>query len=78
MTILTRRTLLKGTAAAGLALAAPAISYAAARPVATHGVQSGDVDASSGVIWAGPTVRQRLMDRADTELYRVTLAPAGA
>ena len=52
MTILTRRTLLKGTAAAGLAFAAPAISYAAARPVATHGVQSGDVDTTSGVIWA--------------------------
>ena len=52
MTMLTRRTLLKGTTAAGLVFAAPAISYAAGRPVVTHGVQSGDVGAMSGVIWA--------------------------
>lgn len=47
-----RRQILRGTAAAGLVLAAPAISYASSRPVVTHGVQSGDVDMSSGVIWA--------------------------
>jgi alkaline phosphatase D len=47
-----RRQILRGTAAAGIVLAAPAISYASSRPVITHGVQSGDVDASSGVIWA--------------------------
>ncbi|PJK29387.1 alkaline phosphatase D family protein [Minwuia thermotolerans] len=51
MTI-SRRTFVKGSAAAGLVIAAPAISYASARPVVTHGVQSGDVDAASGVIWA--------------------------
>ncbi|WP_425404006.1 alkaline phosphatase D family protein [Hwanghaeella sp.] len=46
-----RRQILRGTAAAGLVLAAPAISYASSRPVVTHGVQSGDVDTASGVIW---------------------------
>jgi alkaline phosphatase D len=30
----------------------PAISRAQSRPVITHGVQSGDVDTSSGMIWA--------------------------
>jgi alkaline phosphatase D len=45
-----RRGFLAG--AAGLALAAPAISLARDRPVAGHGVQSGDVDMTSGVIWA--------------------------
>ncbi|WP_265517852.1 alkaline phosphatase D family protein [Nitratireductor luteus] len=37
------------TAAAGLAM--PAISRASSRPQFTHGVQSGDVDTSSGMIW---------------------------
>lgn len=33
-------------------LGAPAVSMAQSRPVFTHGVQSGDVDASSGMVWA--------------------------
>ncbi|MEK1891318.1 MAG: alkaline phosphatase [Phyllobacterium sp.] len=37
------------TAVSGLAL--PAISRAASRPVFTHGIQSGDVDSSAGMIW---------------------------
>ena len=37
------------TAASGLAL--PSYSRANSRPVFTHGVQSGDVDATSGMIW---------------------------
>ncbi len=53
---LSRRTLLQTASAAGALVAAPVvspgISYANGRPVITHGVQSGDVDASSGVIWA--------------------------
>ena len=70
MTILTRRTLLKGSAAAGLALAAPAISYAAARPIATHGVQSGDIDATSGVIWArADRPAKALIEIATTESF---------
>jgi alkaline phosphatase D len=36
----------------GFGLARPAISRAADRPVITHGVQSGDVAADSGVVWA--------------------------
>ncbi|MCR4266936.1 alkaline phosphatase [Nitratireductor sp. ZSWI3] len=52
----TRRKFLVGTGATALAttlggLALPAISRAAARPVFTHGVQSGDVDATSAMIW---------------------------
>ncbi len=54
---LSRRTLVKTCLAAscvGVAgpLAAPSISRAASRPEITHGLQSGDVDGSSAVIWA--------------------------
>ena len=70
MTTLTRRTLLKGTAAAGLAFATPALSYAAARPVVTHGVQSGDVDTTSGVIWArADRPAKALVEVATTESF---------
>ena len=48
---LTRRRFLATTGGAALALAAPAISRAASRPAFTHGVQSGDVDTSSGMAW---------------------------
>ncbi|MBY8916382.1 alkaline phosphatase [Nitratireductor sp. L1-7-SE] len=52
----TRRKFLLGTGATALAtavggLAMPAISRASSRPVFTHGVQSGDVDTTSGMIW---------------------------
>jgi alkaline phosphatase D len=33
-------------------LAMPTIVRAAARPQVSHGVQSGDIDATSGTIWA--------------------------
>lgn len=46
-----RRAVLAGGTAFAASLALPAISRAAARPVFTHGVQSGDVDMSSGMIW---------------------------
>jgi alkaline phosphatase D len=50
-----RRTLLKGSAATGLVaasgIALPFYARAASAPVFTHGVQSGDVDAMSGMIW---------------------------
>ncbi len=53
---LNRRRLLGGAARLGLAgsvgLAMPLFSRANQRPVFTHGVQSGDVDAVSGMIWA--------------------------
>lgn len=54
-TALTRRGLLQ-TASAAIAglggLARPALSFAADRPQITHGVQSGDVSESSGMVWA--------------------------
>ena len=52
---LSRRSFMSGVGAAGLVagsgLAMPFYSRAASRPVFTHGVQSGDVDAVSGMIW---------------------------
>ncbi|MCQ0989789.1 alkaline phosphatase D family protein [Jiella marina] len=52
---LSRRRFMVGTGAAALTaasgLAMPAISRAQSRPQFTHGVQSGDVDASSGMAW---------------------------
>lgn len=57
MTIrINRRSLFKSAAATSLALgsglAMPARSRAQSRPTFTHGLQSGDVDTSSGMIWA--------------------------
>ncbi|MCB2102183.1 MAG: alkaline phosphatase [Rhodobacterales bacterium] len=46
-----RRAFMASAGAAGLVAGFPAISRANARPVFTHGVQSGDVDLSSGMIW---------------------------
>ncbi len=74
---LTRRTFLSGTATAGLGLATaglviarPAIAQAA-RPVITHGVQSGDVTASSGVVWSRADRPSRLVaEIATTDSFR--------
>src|SRR3979490_2381595 len=54
MTIrISRRRFLSSTAAAGAGvIAMPYLSRAADRPVITHGVQSGDVGADGGVVWA--------------------------
>lgn len=58
---ISRRSFLKTgvrTGAAGSLIATggvagfPAISYAASRPAFTHGIQSGDISNSSGMIWA--------------------------
>ena len=46
-----RRTVLAGGAALGAVLAAPSIVRAQSRPSFTHGVQSGDVEMRSGMIW---------------------------
>jgi alkaline phosphatase D len=64
--IVSRRRFLKTSATAGLTFAAsglalPAISRAQARPEITHGVQSGDVDATSGMIWARSDRPSRMM-----------------
>ena len=50
---ISRRGLLAGTAglAASTALPMPFYARAANRPAFTHGVQSGDVDSTSGMIW---------------------------
>ncbi len=56
--------------AAGLA-GFPAIVRAASRPVVTHGVQSGDVTTSSGVIWPRADRPARmLVDVATTESFK--------
>ncbi|BBE72999.1 alkaline phosphatase D family protein [Oharaeibacter diazotrophicus] len=53
---ISRRSLLVGAARGSLAVAAtlalPAYSRAAARPLVTHGLQSGDIGADRGVLWA--------------------------
>jgi len=46
-----RRAVLAGGTAFAASLAMPSLSRANARPVFTHGVQSGDVSTSSGMIW---------------------------
>ena len=73
-TISRRRFLATGTAGAALVtgLAAPAFSQAAARPVFTHGVQSGDVDTASGMIWTRVDRPSRVdvRGRDDRELRR--------
>ena len=59
----------------------PAFSQAAARPVFTHGVQSGDVDTASGMIWTRVDRPSRvMMDYATTESFAdaVRLAPLNA
>ncbi len=52
---LSRRSLLRGISATTLAaqgVFAPGISRAADRPALTHGLQSGDADSTSAVVWA--------------------------
>ncbi len=67
-----RRRLILGaaTAGGGLLLSSPAIAYRP-RPVITHGVQCGDVDASSAVLWARSDRPARLrVELAATETFR--------
>lgn len=63
---LNRRDVLRSGAAASASLAAgglltPSISRAADRPVISHGLQSGDVTGSSGVVWARADRPARMM-----------------
>ena len=75
-TAFTRRALLKNAAAtAAIAatgrIARPALSFAADRPQMTHGVQSGDVSASSGVVWSRADRPARmLVEVATTDSFR--------
>lgn len=65
-----RRNFLKSSVATGLAvsssLALPGLSRAASRPVITHGLQSGDVDAGSGMIWARTDRPAKMLVEVDT------------
>ncbi len=76
--LMTRRELLRASAAlagAGAlapgALARPALSFAADRPLITHGLQSGDVSGNSGMIWARADRPSRmLVEWATTDSFR--------
>ncbi len=61
-----RRSFLAGSTAFAAGLALPAISRASQRPVFTHGVQSGDVDTSSGMIWTRTDRPARVMVEVST------------
>src|SRR5713101_5548256 len=69
---LTRRRFLSTAAAAGVStIAMPYVSRAADRPQVTHGVQSGDVGADGGVIWArGDRASQMLVEVSTTESFK--------
>jgi alkaline phosphatase D len=80
LTALTRRALLQ-TASASAALTAlggmarSAISFAADRPQITHGIQSGDVSESSGVVWSRTDRPSRmLVETATTDNFREILS----
>src|SRR5215470_438042 len=74
---LTRRSFLTTAAAsaavtaAGGAIAKPAFSRAAERPLITHGIQSGDVSTDSGVVWArADRPSLMLVEAATTESFK--------
>jgi alkaline phosphatase D len=76
-----RRKFLTSTTASIFALAMPGLSRAADRPVVSHGLQSGDVDATSGMIWARSDRPARMhVEVATTESFKdaVRLAPVNA
>jgi alkaline phosphatase D len=73
---LDRRALLKiASASAGMTalggIARPSLSFAPDRPQITHGVQSGDVSADSGMVWARADRPSRmLIEVATTDSFR--------
>ena len=77
----TRRAILASGAAITASLAMPSISRASARPVFTHGVQSGDVDLTSGMIWTRTDRPSKvMMEVSTTESFSnaMKLAPLDA
>ncbi len=71
---LSRRAFVTSASAVGLVgasgLALPYYSRANARPQLTHGVQSGDVDTTSGMIWTRADRPTRVMfDVSTTESF---------
>ena len=75
-TMLTRRRLLKSAAASAAitafgGIARPSLSFAPDRAQITHGIQSGDVRAESGVVWARADRPSRmLVETATTDSFR--------
>src|SRR5579872_1760736 len=66
-----RRLFLKTATGALGAIAIPYVSRAADRPRLTHGVQSGDVGADGGVVWArADRPSQMLVEVATTESFK--------
>jgi len=67
---LTRRTLLKSAGASAaltaIGIARPSLSYAPDRAQITHGIQSGDVTADSGVVWSRADRPSRMLVEAAT------------
>src|ERR1700757_1931349 len=68
---LSRRRFLSTAAATGVGVVAmPYLSRAADRPAVTHGVQSGDVNADGGVVWArADRPSQMLVEVSTTESF---------
>ena len=75
-TALTRRAVMKSTVATAACtaiggIAYPSLSFAPGRPQITHGIQSGDVSADSGVVWARADRPARmLVEVATTDTFR--------
>jgi alkaline phosphatase D len=69
---LSRRRFLQSAAVTGIStIALPYLSRAADRPVVSHGVQSGDVGADGGVVWArADRPSQMLVEVATTESFK--------
>src|ERR1700742_4717204 len=68
---ISRRRLIKTGAGTAIFIAAPYLSRAADRPAITHGVQSGDISADGGVVWArADRPSQMLVDIATTESFK--------
>src|ERR1700749_3710857 len=67
---ISRRRLIKTGAGTAVFVAAPYLSRAADRPAITHGVQSGDVNADGGVVWArADRPSQMLVEVSTTESF---------
>src|SRR5436189_4059869 len=64
---ISRRRFLSSTAATGVGvIAMPYLSRAADRPLISHGVQSGDVGADGGVVWARADRPSQMMVEVST------------
>src|SRR5579862_515698 len=68
---ISRRRFIKYGAGTAAVVAMPYLSRAADRPAVTHGVQSGDISADGGVVWArADRPSQMLVDVATTDSFR--------